>query len=335
MKPRVLERLRAVVRFLVMVVSVGCLMAPGTARAVESADALYKQGRFQDAMARYNALDMEHPKDLRYRYNRGCAAYQAGEYEAAMAAFSSVLRRADAIADQTANQPADQSVDQSAQLKSKALYNMGNAAFQQDRFESAATYYKQALQNDATAMDARHNLELALRRLAEQNKKRKDGDQAAGGDSGEDGGDAKEKDDGSKADPSDPSEAPDSPTGEQKRPSDAGKSQRGDDTQTDKPTDGDKEKDPAAHGKENNEMTPKAGTRNKENQEALSGDLTGPEKMPNATAASDGERKQPGGVSMGRQKAEALLDNVTEDREKFLRFQVPEGKDRVRSGKDW
>ena len=324
MKPRVFGRPRTVVRFVVMVASVGCLFASGTAGAVESADALYKQGRFKDAMARYNELDMEHPKDLRYRYNRGCAAYQAGEYEAAMASFASVLRRADAIADQTANQ--------SAQLKSKALYNMGNAAFQQDRFESAAMYYKQALQNDATGMDARHNLELALRRLAEQNKKRKDGDQSAGGDSGEDGGDTKEKDDASKADPS---ETPDAPTGEQKRPSNAGESKRGDDTQTDKPTDGDKEKEAAAHGRENNEMTPKAGTRNKENQEALSGELTGPENMRNASAAPDGERRHGTGLSMGREKAEALLDNVTEDRTKFLRFQVPEGKDRVRSGKDW
>jgi len=329
MKPRVLGRARTFVRCVVMVVSVGCLIAPGTAGAVERADALYKQGRFKDAMERYNELDMEHPKDLRYRYNRGCAAYQAGEYGAAMAAFSSVLRRADAIADQAA--------EQKAQLKSKVLYNMGNAAFQQGRFESAAMYYKQALQNDAAGMDARHNLELALRRLAEQKQEKKDRDQARGGDSGKDGRDGKEKGDPSKADPSgaDPSERPDAPSGEQERPSDAGESKQGDDNQIDQPTDRDKEKDPAAHGKDNKGMAPKAGPGNAENQDALSGELTGPENMRNATAEPDGERKQAAGLSMGREKAEALLDNVTEDRAKFLRFQVPEGRDRVRSGKDW
>ncbi len=326
MKPRVSGGDRTFARFVVMVVSVGCLMAPGRVGAVERADTLYKQGRFQDAMERYNELDMEHPKDLRYRYNRGCAAYQAGEYGAAMAAFSSVLRRADAIADQTAGQ----SAEQKAQLKSKVLYNMGNAAFQQGRFESAAMYYKQALQNDATGMDARHNLELALRRLAEQKQEKKDGDQARGGDSGQDGGDGKEKGDPSKADSSGAD-----PGGEQERPSDAGESKQGDDNQIDEPPDGDKEKDPAAPGKDNKGMTAKAGVGNKDNQDALSGELTGPENMRNATAAPDGERKHAAGLSMGREKAEALLDNVSEDRAKFLRFQVPEGKDRVRSGKDW
>ena len=44
---------------------------------------------------------------------------------------------------------------------------------------------------------------------------------------------------------------------------------------------------------------------------------------------------QPGAV-LDRKKAEALLDNLKEDRSRFLRFQIPEDKRRgVKSGKDW
>jgi len=39
---------------------------------------------------------------------------------------------------------------------------------------------------------------------------------------------------------------------------------------------------------------------------------------------------------MDRKKAEALLDNVKEDRSKYLELQTPKGKRRgVLSGKDW
>ena len=62
--------------------------------AKENPDELYRQGRFAEAEKAYARSDMDHPKDIRYRYNRGCAAYQNGDFQGAMAAFSSVLRRA-------------------------------------------------------------------------------------------------------------------------------------------------------------------------------------------------------------------------------------------------
>ena len=42
------------------------------------------------------------------------------------------------------------------------------------------------------------------------------------------------------------------------------------------------------------------------------------------------------GAMLDRKKAEALLENIKEDRSRFLRFQVPEDKKNgVPSGKDW
>ncbi|MBW2208177.1 MAG: hypothetical protein JRG79_14805, partial [Deltaproteobacteria bacterium] len=63
--------------------------------AAEHPDELYRQGYFEEAEEAYALLDMDHPDDVRYRYNRGCAAFQGLEYQAARAAFSSVLRKAE------------------------------------------------------------------------------------------------------------------------------------------------------------------------------------------------------------------------------------------------
>lgn len=122
-------------------------------RAADRADELYRQGRFGEAEKAYAQGDMDHPKNIRYRYNRGCAAYESGNYQGADAAFSSVMRRTD-----------DESIRQ------KAAYNSGNAAFKQGDFESAIHYYKTALIHDNTNEDARYNLELALREREKQKK---------------------------------------------------------------------------------------------------------------------------------------------------------------------
>ncbi len=52
----------------------------------------------------------------------------------------------------------------------------------------------------------------------------------------------------------------------------------------------------------------------------------------------DKEDQASGQVMSGtdKKKAEALLDNIKEDRSRFLRFQVPKDKEHgVESGKDW
>ena len=56
----------------------GSLAVAGRARAGEDPDQLFRKGRYAEAEKAYADLDMDHPKDVRYRYNRGCAAYQQG-----------------------------------------------------------------------------------------------------------------------------------------------------------------------------------------------------------------------------------------------------------------
>ncbi|MEE9566446.1 MAG: hypothetical protein V3W17_03005, partial [Desulfobacteria bacterium] len=83
--------------------------------AAEHPDELYRQGYFAEAEEAYALLDMDHPDDVRYRYNRGCAAFEGLEYQAARAALSSVLRKAE-----------------DNEMRFKTAYNLGNTAFMQD-----------------------------------------------------------------------------------------------------------------------------------------------------------------------------------------------------------
>ncbi len=257
------------------------LGAPVLAAGGENPDELYRQDRFAEAEKIYAASDMDNPKDLRYRYNRGCANYQGADYKGAMAAFSSVLRRA-----------------KDSKTQVKAAYNLGNAAFKQGDFASAVAHYKKAILMDPENENAPYNLELALRRLEKQKKEQKE----------------EQKGSGKKGNKKDQSK--DGKKGKGEGESSPDKSAENKDSQ-------DKDQQDKKKGEGQEQETPKN----------LSGDLRLRETMPQKE-----KNEGPGqAISlMDRKKAEALLDNVKENRSKYLEFQTPKDKRRgVLSGKDW
>ncbi len=230
----------------------------------EDPDELYEQGRFAEAAKLYGAEDMDNPRDIRYRYNRGCADYQASDFKGAMAAFSSVLKRT-----------------KDPQTRVKALFNLGNAAFKHGDFASAKAYYQQAILLDSANENARFNLELALRELEKQKKQETEKQQ-------------QQKDQKKKGSEKEGNEG-------QKKPSE--------DKPKDKP---DPKKDGGEASKDKGDRKPK---------QANKPEAQKPEEAPAAR--------------IQKQKAEALLDNIKEDRARFLKYQLPEAENRGKSGKDW
>jgi len=51
------------------------------------ADELYRKGDYAEAEKAYKQGDMDNPKDIRFRYNRGCAAFQNSDYKGAAGSF--------------------------------------------------------------------------------------------------------------------------------------------------------------------------------------------------------------------------------------------------------
>lgn len=273
--------------------------------AEDNLDELYRQGRFAEAETAYAQADMDHPKDVRYRYNRGCAAYQNADYDGAVGAFSSVLRRAT-----------------DDELHFKALYNLGNTAYKRGDFTSAVDHYKQAIFLNSTNEDARYNLELALRELEKQKKNptdrperdpQKDSDQQ-----GKEGpGDDQKRNESGDA-------SRESPPGQESQPAkDEADDQR-------KQESGQKEKSDSRQSDGSDQQKPEP-----QSPEDLSGELKASRGLPEEQKEA---QEDPGSAvpMIDQKKAAALLDNIREDRSRFLRFQNPPEKKRgVRSGRDW
>jgi Ca-activated chloride channel family protein len=266
--------------------------------AAENPDELYRQGHFAEAEKAYAQKDMDQPKDIRYRYNRGCAAYQNSDFQGAGAAFSSVLRRSD-----------------DEKVKFSAFYNLGNASFKQGDFEAAVEQYRQAILCNPESEDARYNLELSLRELEKLKKKK-------GQDKQDQKGDKKDQ----------------SETGKKDKNEDKSSSKKDSDQKSSHEREKDKGQPKSGKqdesGKKKEDQRDEGQKTGKQEPEDLSGEL----KPRQAMQGEQGE-DQPSdraGVMLDRKKAEALLENLKEDRSRFLRFQVPDDKKNgVPSGKDW
>ena len=265
--------------------------------AEDDPDELFRTGRFKEAEEAYARADMDRPRDIRFRYNRGCAAYKGSDFQSAQGAFSSVVSRTE-----------------DDRIKFKALYNLGNTEFRQGDFKSAAGHFKEALMVDPESEDAAYNLELALRHMEKARKDQQNREQGRGREEQQDqksksaGGEPEQKDEGQHGkgkEPEDPATRQSQEKGDAKN---KGKSGRQEDSGT-----GEK----------------------KGPHRDLSGELRASDDVPQEQKEGQPSAARPQAI-LDRTKAEALLDNLKEDRSRFMRFQVPRAKrDGVKSGKDW
>jgi Ca-activated chloride channel family protein len=122
--------------------------------ANENPEELYQQGHYQKAEQAFIKKDMDHPKDVRNRYNRGCASFQNANYEGASAAFRSALKRTD-----------------DKQITFRSAYNLGNSLFKHGDFQGAAQAFKQAIKINPGDEDSKYNYGLALKTIEENQKK--------------------------------------------------------------------------------------------------------------------------------------------------------------------
>jgi len=281
-------------------------LLPHTGFAADPPDKLYRQGRYEDAEKAYAKADMDHPKDIRFRYNRGCAAFQNGQYQEADAAFSSVMRRA-----------------KDGNVQFRAAYNLGNTAYKQEDYASAADYFKAALTANPASEDARNNLELSLRAIEKMKQKQSDAPNTD-----PEMGDQKEKG----------KEEENSENNGQSQNKDTQKQdQQKEDTHKEdgeKTSDDPKPEDTNPSGGNQNQGSTQEKKPETESDEDMTGDLKPRQEM------SELQKKngQPGteGSAIDQKKAEALLDNVQENPSALLRFMMPEeNRHGTASGRDW
>jgi tetratricopeptide (TPR) repeat protein len=141
---------------------------------VEAGAKAYSEGRYEDALAAFQAAREQLPGSAAVDFNSGAALYKLGRFAEAREAFQ-----------RAANAP-------EAALRQKDYYNLGNALAQLGDERAAIGAYRKALTLDPSDEEARHNLELLLRRIPP-----KPPGADGGSDGGIDGGDAGPRDAGS------------------------------------------------------------------------------------------------------------------------------------------
>lgn len=119
----------------------------------------YEGGQFGEAGESFErALEYESAGET-LQFNRGAALYRQGRFDEAGEAFGLAGKAGD------------------RELARDAAYNLGNTHFGAGDYGAAVEAYKQALRIDPADMDAKHNLELALKKQNEQQQQQEQQDQ--------------------------------------------------------------------------------------------------------------------------------------------------------------
>jgi Ca-activated chloride channel family protein len=282
------------------------LLLPPAGLAADLPDKLYREGRYEDAEKAYAKADMDHPKDIRFRYNRGCAAFQNGQYKEADAAFSSVMRRT------TDNN-----------VRFRAAYNLGNTAYKREDYASAAEYFKAALTANPDSEDARYNLELSLRAIERVKQKQSEASQGnpQTGDRKEKGQEEKTSENNGQTQDQD---APKQNQKQEDRPKGDGE----------KPSDDSTPEDTKPPGENQNQTSTQGKKSETESDNDMSGDLKPRQALSELPKKNGQQSKENSAID--QKKAEALLDNVQENPSALLQFMIPEeNRHGTASGRDW
>jgi hypothetical protein len=116
---------------------------------------LYDAGKYAEALAAYGRGRAEEPDNPVLAFNVGDTLLAMGKADEALAEYRKALSSED------------------PKLKARTQYNIGNAYLRKEDLRRAIDAYRQSLLQDAAQKDAKRNLELALKKLKEQQEKEK------------------------------------------------------------------------------------------------------------------------------------------------------------------
>ncbi len=146
------------------------LRAESLASKIRKGNRLFSQGKYADAEAAYLDAQVKNPGKPEVLYNLGNSLVKQKKYSQGIQALSQAAGQGDKI------------------IRQNSWYNTGNAFFEASRFKDSAEAYVQALKLDPSDRDAKHNLELALLKLKDQqsgaNQKQKESDDSNNGKQG-------------------------------------------------------------------------------------------------------------------------------------------------------
>jgi len=134
------------------VIFAGSALAGGRPK-VKEGNKYYAQGKFDQALNKYQDALIDNPESPEIHFNIGDALYKKKKYEEALKSYQKALATEDAL------------------LQSKAYYNIGNTLYRLGRLPESILAYKKALEINPNDMDAKYNLEFVRNKLKQNLKK--------------------------------------------------------------------------------------------------------------------------------------------------------------------
>lgn len=133
------------------------------ADALSEANAYYRAGRYDEAIARYGDAQANNPDPAIIHFNLGAAQYRKGKYDEALAAYERAATTTDLL------------------LEAKARYNMGNCHYRQGRLIDALECYRRTIdllsaepnlgsEGKKVLADAQANYEFVQNKIKEESK---------------------------------------------------------------------------------------------------------------------------------------------------------------------
>lgn len=126
--------------------------------SVREGNSLYREEKYEGALKKYKAAQVESPSDERIMFNLGNAQYRLDSHEEALSEYLGA-----SLADDD-------------QMEAHSHYNAGNALYRAGRLEEAVDQYLGTLELTPADEDAKHNLEFVrneIRRRMERQQQRR------------------------------------------------------------------------------------------------------------------------------------------------------------------
>jgi len=110
----------------------------------------FENQKFREAEMQYRKALEKNSESVEASFNLGNAMYKLDEHNAASARFSGLVDNAE-----------------NENELNMYFYNLGNSYFKSGKYSESIDAYKNALMNDPSDFDAKHNLQMALRMLSQ------------------------------------------------------------------------------------------------------------------------------------------------------------------------
>lgn len=110
---------------------------------------LYREGNFDQALAKWRDAQIENPEKEELHYNIGNALHEQKKYEDAFSEYEKSLDSKD------------------AELQARSYYNIGNTNYRMGKLAEAIDAYKKCLDITPNDQDAKYNIEFIRKKMKE------------------------------------------------------------------------------------------------------------------------------------------------------------------------